>query len=62
MAQLLYLRTNKKPIMMHWWISGILFLIWFFAYIVLDADNEVHFVFLAAVLVMVRKIMLEYQK
>ncbi|MHA6696201.1 DUF5670 family protein [Chryseobacterium sp. A301] len=48
---------NQKNI--PFWIAGILFLIWFLAYMVFDVDKEIHFVFLLAVLVLVYRLVSE---
>lgn len=51
--------ANQKNI--PFWIAGILFLIWFLAYMVFDVDKEIHFVFLLAVLVLVYRLVSEYR-
>ncbi len=50
---------NQKNIPL--WIAGILFLIWFLAFMVFDMDKEIHFVFLLAVLVLVYRLVFEYR-
>lgn len=51
--------ANQKNIPL--WIAGVLFLIWFLAFMVFDVDKEIHFVFLLAVLVLVYRLVLEYR-
>lgn len=55
------MQERIKEFTMYYWISGALFLIWFFAFMFFDAEKEVHFVFLASVLVLVSKIVMEYR-
>lgn len=38
---------------LHFWVSGILLLIWFLGYMILDVSWEIHFVFLLAVIVLI---------
>ena len=43
----------------HYLASAVLFMTWVLGYLVFNAGNEIHFVFLAAVLVIVHKIIKE---
>lgn len=45
---------------LHFWVSGILLLIWFLGYMILDVSWEIHFVFLLAVVVLIIKLIKEY--
>ena len=54
-------KKHLKHNTMHFWIAGILFLVWFFGYMFFNAEKEIHFVFLTAVLVLVIKIIKDYK-
>lgn len=41
-------------------VSTVLFITWFLGFMVFDAGKEIHFVFLAAVLVMVYRIFMDH--
>lgn len=43
-------------------VSAVLFITWFLGFMVFDAGMEIHFVFLAAVLVIVYRIFMDHQK
>lgn len=51
---------NSQMTNLHFWIAGILFLTWFLGFMIFNAGREIHLVFLAAVLIIVIKIVKEY--